>query len=498
MMSDYMFEKVRKLKAEGLSRAKIAEKLGLNTKTVSKYLKLNTPPKYKIREKPTRSDPLKGYEDKIKQWLDRTPTLTDREIYELLIPEGYRGSERTINRKVISLKSIKPKERFFEQEYEPAEQCQFDFKEKVELPFVDGTRIVYLHFGTLPFSDTCIVKGYSFKNYACFMDGVHSFFESIGGMTESIRFDNLSPVVKEILPDNKRIYTDHFNRATAYYDFGLLPCSPGKGNEKGDVERDIRSYAIRIKNRVSHETLIFRDWEHLNEWLIQFMKERETQETKLLREEEQKKFQVLPSRDEAILCDVITTSGSSYGGIRIGKSVYSVPDAWIEKECRAVGGPYDVKIRLIKPYHKDNTIVIHPRKPDGEHSILLAHVLPSLVRKPHAMVRWAHREILFPSNTCQRFYDLLKKQEGHSAERDYLRSINLIQYVPFSEIVTGMELVLEANSEQLFNDLRDLLLHERRPADVIDINSWFNQNPLQPNLSEYDRFIPKENKANEP
>jgi len=133
------------------------------------------------------------------------------------------------------------------------------------------------------------------------MDGVHSFFESIGGMTESIRFDNLSPVVKEILPDNKRIYTDHFNRATAYYDFGLLPCSPGKGNEKGDVERDIRSYAIRIKNRVSHETLIFRDWEHLNEWLIQFMKERETQETKLLREEEQKKFQVLPSRDEAIL-----------------------------------------------------------------------------------------------------------------------------------------------------------------------------------------------------
>jgi len=31
MMSDYMFEKVRKLKAEGLSRAKIAEKLGLNT-----------------------------------------------------------------------------------------------------------------------------------------------------------------------------------------------------------------------------------------------------------------------------------------------------------------------------------------------------------------------------------------------------------------------------------------------------------------------------------
>ena len=491
MVSSYMFQEVRKLRASGKSLSEIGKKLGLNPKTVSKYLKSNTPPKYKPREKSTREDPFINYEPKVQQWLFRTPALTDREIYEFLIPEGYKGTERTVNRKLKGVREIKPKERFFEQEYEPAEQSQFDFKEKVELPFIEGVRIVHLHFGTLPYSDTCFVKGYPFKTYECFMDGVHSFFEAVGGMTLKIRFDNLSPVVKKVLTDGGRLYTDHFNRAVKYYDFGLLPCSPGKGNEKGDVERDIRSYAGRIKNRVSHDAIVFRDWEHLNEWLMQYMLERESENTKTLRKDEQQKFKVLPLRDEAILCSVQSTRGSSHGGIRIGKSVYSLPDAWIEKECRLVGGPYDVKITLISSYHTDKSVVIHPRKPDGEHSILLEHALPSLVRKPHAMVRWAHREILFPSPIALKFYERLQKLEGHSAEREYLRSINLVQHVQLPEIMAGMELVLESNGEHLFNDLRELLLQERRPADIIDITSRFNQNPLKPDLSQYDKFIPQ-------
>ncbi|MBK9039027.1 MAG: hypothetical protein IPL83_07690 [Bdellovibrionales bacterium] len=64
------------------------------------------------------------------------------------------------------------------------------------------------------------------------MDGVHSFFEKIGGQTKNIRIDNLSPCVKRVKKDGGRDYTDAFNRAIKYYDFGVLPCSPGRGNEK--------------------------------------------------------------------------------------------------------------------------------------------------------------------------------------------------------------------------------------------------------------------------
>lgn len=132
----------------------------------------------------------------------------------------------------------------------------------------------------------------------------------------------------------------------------------------------------------------------------------------------------------------------------------------------------------------------HPRKPEGTNSLSLAHILPSLVRKPHAMIRWAHRDILFPSPICHSFYARLKQQESYGAEREYLRAINLVHHVALSEIITGMELILETRSHKMFEDLRDLLLGERRPSPVIDITSRLNQSPLQPELSKYDCLIP--------
>jgi len=490
-----MFQEIRKFKTQGLSQAAIARKLGIDPKTVAKYIKANAPPRYTPRGPSLRVDPFQAFEPKVAQWLIRTPGLTDREVFELLVPEGYRGSERTLNRRMKQLKAHKPKERFFEQSYEPGEQSQFDFKEKVELPFWDGPRIAHLHFGTLPYSDTCHVKAYPFKNFECYMDGIHSFFEKIGGMTDKIRFDNLSPVVKKILEGSDRLYTDDFMRSIVHYGFKCLPCRPGKGNDKGDVERDIRTFASRIKNRISHERLVFRDWDHLNAWLAQYMREREKEDSRIKLKIEQAALTPLPRREEGILCQIQDGPASSHGTIRVSKSSYSVPDSMIGEPCHTVIGAYDVRISRIGTSVRDAIVVVHPRKPDGENSILLEHALPSLVRKPHAMVRWAHRSILFPSPTCEKFYARLQKIEGYAAEREYLRAINLVQHTSFSEIIAGMELVLETPSQTLFDDLRTLLLGERRPGAVIDITSRLNQRPLIPELSKYDSLIPKEGKS---
>lgn len=492
MLRPHMFNQVRKLSAEGKSRAAIARELGLDPKTVAKYLRSNTPPRYRARTRSTREDPFAAFEEKVDVWLKRTPTLSDQEIFEFLLQEGYRGSERTVNRRMKRARDALPKERFFEQNYTPGEQAQFDFKECVELPFIDGNRVVHLHFGTLPYSDVVWARGYPFRNFECFMDGIHSFFEKIGGRSEKIRFDNLAPCVKKVLEGSNRLYTEDFNRATAYYGWGLLPCAPAKGSDKGDVERDIRTYAIRIKNLVSHEAVVFRDWEHLNEWLADYMERHHTDSTRERFEIERQKLSVLAARDQSVLCKIQIGPANSYGSIRIGKSAYSVPDELIGVGCKSVIGPYTVTItRVGATFSSQEKPVIHPRKADGEHSLKLEHVLPSLVRKPHALVRWAHREILFPAKACEQFYGRLKEIHGYGAEREYLRAINLVQHVPFQEILAGMQLVLETKSVQLFDDLRELLLGERRPAPVIDITGRFNQTPLQPELSIYDSLIPK-------
>lgn len=503
MLSVHLFHRIRGLREEGKSKSAIARELGIDRKTVRKYMETNSPPRYQARDASTKPDPFAPFADQAMKWLEHNPRLTAREVFEYLREEGYRGSERTVNRRLARVRGERPKERYFEQEYLPGKQSQFDFKESVELPFVDGPKVTHLHFGTLPFSDFFFVRGYPFKTYECFADGFHSFFERIGGMTPEFRMDNLSPCVKKVLKAGDRIYTAAFERAIRHYDFKVLPCTPRKGNEKGDVERDIRSFAQRIKNRIQHEGVTFRDWNHLNQWLAHYCETWLQDEDRAgVREKlklEQAQLLPLPRRDEDVLCRVESAPSTAFGTVRINGSTYSVPDEAISIGCRTVMGPFEVKVFRADASRK--CIATHPALADGESSILLSHVLPSLIRKPQAMVRWAHKEILFPKAepAFRRYYARLRRTIGLNAEREFLRAINLVHYVALSEIGAAMALILEtrAEGEELFEALRELLLGARRPeASVIEISSRFGQRPLEPKLSEYDELIPKSNVTN--
>ena len=485
MISSYIFSRIRQLSTEGKNISQIACQLRIDRKTVRKYLRSNTPPKYKPRESSTREDPFEGYASRTEELLENNQSNTAREIYELLVDEGYKGSERTVHRRVRDILGSRPKERFFEQQYEPGEQSQFDFKERVPLPFVGGERIVHLHFGTLPHSNNCLVRGYPSRNYECFIDGIHSFFEGIGGMTENIRIDNLSPCVKKVLKGNQRVYTQSFQEAIQHYGFKVLPCSPGKGSEKGDVERDIRTFASRIQNFVKNKGVIFKDWDHLNNFLKNYMAQHQNESAKSLFKEEVKALKPLPPRDEDILCKVDICRSNNYGTLRVAKSTYSIPDEIIKVPCKVVSGPYDVMIYRLTG--RKEFLACHPRKSDGENSILLEHILPSLVRKPQAMVRWVHRPILFPTNVCKSFYQRLKQQDPSSCEREYLKVINLIQHVSWQDLSIAMELQLESNETLSFEIIKELLLG--CSTQVSDISY---QQPLQPQLSQYDSLIPKE------
>jgi len=484
MVSVYSFQKFRDLNKVGKNYSEIARETGINRKTVAKYLKSNQPPKYKERLAPTKVDYFISFEGLIIEKLKEVPDWTCGEIFEWLKARGYLGSLRTIERRVQRIKGQQPKERFFEQEYHPGRQCQFDFKESVELPFMRGSEIVHLHFGTLPYSDRCQVKGFPQKNYECFIEGLHAFFESIGGIPGEVRIDNLSPCIKKILKDGKRLYTKAFDAAIKYYGLNVLPCSPGRGNEKGDVERDIRTWATRFKNHVKVEGLVFRDFDHLNEVLARFLNQ--TGNPVKFREE-QLQLAPLPKRDLNILCRVEERRATAFGTIAFGKSVYSVPDDAINIWCEVIGDPF--KVQIVRLDTK-KLIASHKRQPDGFHSIQLAHSITGLLRKPGAMLNWSHREILFPSPICKSYYRELKKQ-SQVPEKDYLKSINLVQHTTLDEIITGMELVLQSKVDNLYEALRSLILGDRRPDNVINIVERYGQQPLQPNLKDYDQLIPK-------
>ncbi len=347
---------------------------------------------------------------------------------------------------------------------------------------------------TLPYSDKGVLKAYPNKTYECYIDGIHSFFEKIGGMTNEIRSDNLSPAVKKVLLGSQRIYTDSFQKAIGYYGFNVSSCTPGKGNEKGDVEGDIQTYTRRFLNHVKVEGIIFRDFVHLNE-ILETFGEKFTDQTKFL--EEKKRLLPLPQRDENILSRIEEHPASPYGLVRFQKSCYSVPVEVIGVSCKVIAGPYAIKI--IRGDTRAE-VATHTRVQDGQHSISIAHVISSLMRKPNAMVNWSHKEILFPSPVFKKYFDYLKSDSDIlNPHSEFLRAINLIQHTSLADIGTGMELILQAKTikpSKALSELKEILINEHRPANILDVSERFGQEPIKPNLLIYDNLIPEGGAAN--
>lgn len=484
MLTMYYFGKLRQLIDAGHNNSEIARQLKIHRSTVSKYRKSNTAPSYKKRDTPTRGDPLSQFDEKIKEYLSKDSSIKATSIYLYIRDQGYSGSLRTVERRVSQIKSEAPKERFFEQLYEPGEQSQLDFKEKVTIPFKSGDRICQLFIGTLPFSSRFFPKAFPNKTYEAFADGMHSFFEAIGGITDKMRFDNLSPAVKKVLPGSERIYTAAFERALKYYGIKPLPCSPGKGNEKGDCERDIRTFFHRIKDMIVMSGRVFDDFEDLNQWLSDFAKKQMSDKNWEKFHEEAKTLKPLPPRDDSILAQVHVTTVTKLGTACIKRSRYSVPDSLIGRSVKIVVSAFDTKIYQISP--NPTLIATHPRIPENQSSILLEHSISSLVRKPQAMVRWVHKDILFPHTVLRNYYVYLQKILPHGAESEFLRSLNLIHHVSLEDIIAGVEIILETKSTDPFGDLKNLLL----PNHLCSSGLAFRQPPLNTELSQYDQLIP--------
>lgn len=485
MVSNFMFRRIRKLIKDGKNNSQISEETGVDRKTVAKYRESNSPPKYSERMLRTKPDPTLDYMDRIRWYKIQDQEITAADIFLLIRNEGYTGSERTVFRRVASLKDNEEKERFFEQKYEPGEQCQFDFKESVELPFIIGNIICHIHVSTLPYSDFFHLKAFPSKTYEAFMDGCHSFFECIEGLTENIRIDNLSPCVKKILKGRERIYTKAFDKAIDYYGYKVLPCEPGKGNQKGDVERDIRTHIHRVKNLIKLSGRKFSDFNDLNSWLKEYCIKYQSAETLQKLAIEQEKLNPLPPADDTVLCHTETLRVSSYGTLWINRlqATYSVPD-------RAIGSWVEIRISAfsVKIFRGKELLAEHNRLSEGEKSILPEHILPSLLRKPQAMVRWTHRQILFPNPNFKRYYDFLKGRDAYSAEREFLKAVNLIQYTTLDEIGIAMELVMDtAEIEDPFQEVKKLVTAFGHTPDMSD---HLLQPPINLKLTHYDLFIP--------
>lgn len=255
---------VATLDGAGLSRRKIAKRLGISRNTVRRIL--NSLAKQRQvghsalpRPPSRRPSKLDEYEDFIKAQLEDFPELTAVRLYEKLVEQGFDGGYTIVKdhlRRVRPKPKKRPVERF---ETEPGQQGQQDWS-----PY----KIPFTRAGLLKVHAFSLVLGYSRRQHLRFCDDERHFtmirqhqaaFERFNGVPETILYDGQKVVVLRF-EAGRPIYNPRFLSFATHYGFRPVALPPRRPDLKGKVERP---FDYVEKNLLGGRH--FRDMAHLNE-----------------------------------------------------------------------------------------------------------------------------------------------------------------------------------------------------------------------------------------
>ena len=226
----------RAVMVEGMSIREAAREFGLHRDTVRKMLAYSVPPGYR-RQTPPRRPKLESYTGVI-DWileddlgLPKKQRHTAKRIFERLRDEyGFGGGYTTVKDYVREHRR-QTREMFVPLSHAPG-QAQCDFGEA--LVVIGGVEQKAHYFVLdLPHSDGCFVKAYPAETTEAFLGGHVSAFAFLGGVPQSILYDNTKLAVARILGDGRRKRTRAFTELQSHYLFEDRFGRPA--NDKGKV-----------------------------------------------------------------------------------------------------------------------------------------------------------------------------------------------------------------------------------------------------------------------
>jgi len=227
---------------QGLSKAAIAELLGINRRTISRWIAageldrdLEEPPRYKARPPvPKKLDPYKAT---IRKRLEDYPALSAVRLLEEIRAAGYTGGYSQLRDYVRQVRPRPPEEPLVRFETPPAKQAQVDFAE-FRLPW--GKR--YALLVVLGYSRHMWVGFYEKQDMRTLFAGLEAAFRFFGGVPEELLFDQMKAVITrdDRLSGGRLVTNEEFLRFAAHWGFRPRACRPGRAKTKGKVERPIR------------------------------------------------------------------------------------------------------------------------------------------------------------------------------------------------------------------------------------------------------------------
>jgi transposase len=228
--------KVRELAAEGVSQRQIAERLGMNRRTVARLARSGEPPLYRRARAGSAVD---VHEPLMREVLTEWPAIKAPRMTEILRTHGYAGSVDQVKRRLRELRppAVRPAQRTG---YAPGQVAQVDWAEMESRPKLLGAeRRVYALILTLPYSGAQTAHFSFDMTVESFLEGHVRAFDYLGGVPAECVYDNLRSAVARREGQSIR-WAHRFTHLRGHYAFAAHACTPATPREKGSAESGVR------------------------------------------------------------------------------------------------------------------------------------------------------------------------------------------------------------------------------------------------------------------
>ena len=426
----------RAVMVEGMSIREASRVFGLHGDTVRKMLAYSVPPGYRRQIAP-RKPKLQSFTGVIDRILEddhhapRKQRHTAKRIFERLRDEyGFDGRYT-----IVREHRRQTKEMFVPLSHPPG-QAQCDFGEA--LVVIGGVqRKAHCFVLDLPHSDGCFVKAYPAETTEAFLDGHVSAFSFLGGIPQSILYDNTKLAVARILGDGKRQRTRAFTELQSHYLFEDRFGRPGKGNDKGKVEGLVgytrRNFLVPIPSFESFDALNA----HLERRCLERMDATLRGHSETIGQRMERDLEALlplpPAPYDA--CDKQAGRVSSLSLVRCRTNDYSVPVPVGHRDVLVRGYVDEVVISC-----GSEVIARHPRSYERDDFVYdPIHYLPLLERKTGALDQaaplqgWELPEVF---STLRR---LLESRMGQRGKREYVQVLRLLETFSQQEVAAAVK-----------------------------------------------------------